>query len=753
MARFTNKTIWYGIAGGLGGVASWAGILFVPTVLMNGLLTEALLGACAGMFIGACIWSHEPLQSRQFTLAVKRAMLGGLSGMIGGAIGAVLGTLLFTMLGTTIIEAGKMNPSFGITLSVTLGWTVLGAAVGLSGGLLIRSRERAWYGFFGGALGGCLGGFLFNYLSATSPISSLAGVALVGMMIGAFISLVEEACIAATLTVIKGRHIGREFSLLKNANLIGRDDRSDICLSGAEGVGMQHASITRKNGHFAVEHEEGGPAVYVNQKLVKNTRLVDGDIIRIGSVLLMFTAVKKAAVAAILVLSVMLFAPGNMVAASEPASVQITQFDVSNFPVVRAFVSVLDSAGNPVNGLSKDSISIQENSRSISIDHIQTIGEKGKHEPLSLAIVIDRSKSMQGEKIARAKEAVLRFISLLEPGDRASLLVFGDEVSMLEPLTENQARLRASLLEIKADGHTALFDAIAQGAESLQTISGRKAVIVLTDGMANRGALSMEQAIASAVNQYTSVYVVGLGNDVRASRLERIAHETGGSYFFTPSADGLAGVYNTIANRIRNEYVITFHTDRKADYVRSVQVLLKTGTTGMRAYFQPESSLFGVGGQPGAWSFGISLVSLVLLLMMSFKAVNRNYEEAHLTVVRGKGTKKEIDLRSTVIIGSDTQNDLGLRDHAVEPQHAEILKNNGHYILQDKGSSTGTFVNKTKVLGTHVLEDGDVINVGQATIVFQDPRTVLNPERICSGCGKILRTGVKFCTSCGVKAA
>jgi VWFA-related protein len=755
MARPTHKTLLYGAAGALGGSAAWAFVLTVSGMIQGALLNEVLLGALAGMFIGGFIWSHEAITSRHIPAILKRTTIGALAGLVGGAAGAGLGSTLFTVLGRTVAEAGGLKASLGIALSVALGWSVLGAAVGLSGGILSRSRERALYGLIGGALGGLLGGLLFNELSATSIWSALAGLALLGLCIGIFISLVEETFISAKVKVIKGRHINREFPLLKDQNVVGRDDRSDVCLSGAEGVAMQHARIMRKKGHFSIE-ADGQGVVYVNQQMIKNSKLADGDIIRVGSILLLFSAVKKAAanVAAIALLLFGMFNTNTVAAApGEPASVQITQFDVSTFPVVKAYASVLDASGKPVRGIKRENVTIFENNQPMTIEHMQMAGENGKHEPLNLAIVIDRSESMSGEKIARAKESVLRFISLMEPGDRASLIVFSDQVAELEPLTGDQEKLRKTVATIQPSGHTALYDAVAKGVASVQNVPGRKAVIVLTDGIANRGALDINQAIAAAVKAYVSVSVIGLGKDVRAVRLERIATESGGSYFYTPSSDGLAEIYDAISSRIRNEYVITYRTGKRAEYLRNVSLKLATGQTAVRAYFQPESSLFGAGGRPPIWAYVIPVLCFAGLVVFSLRKVDREYQTGHLSLVRGKGTKKDIDIGKTVTIGRDERNTLGLfKDSDIAQQHAEVIKENGRYIIEDKGSTAGTYVNKTKVLGRQVLEDGDIINVGQATIVFSRENTKQETKLVCRECGAMMRTGAKFCAKCGEKA-
>jgi VWFA-related protein len=759
MLRLSNKTRSFGAAGALGGSAAWIFILLASAFAKEGLLTELMLGALAGTFVGGFIWSHEAIAGRQLAATLKRAFYGAVAGLLGGAAGAGLGNTIFTILGMAVAESGGIKASLGIGLSVALGWAMLGATVGLSGGLMIRSRERALYGFIGGSLGGLFGGAIFYALSATSIWSTLAGLALLGMSIGAFISLVEDALISATVTVIKGRHIGREFPLLKDLNVLGRDDRSDVCLSGAEGVNVQHAVIKRSDGHFSIETEEQGKAVYVNQKMTRSSRLADGDVIRVGSILLMFSAVKQsvvkvpvkaAAVATVIAIFLLgVFSGGGAVArAGEPTSVQITQFDLGAFPQVKAYVSCIDENGRPVLGLSRDNITITENNYPVLIDSMQMSGTNGLREPLNLAIVLDRSKSMRGEKIERAKESVLRFISLMEPGDRAALFAFSDEVDALESLTGSRNILTQAVLTIQPNGHTALFDGIARGVESVKGVSGRKAVIVLTDGIANRGALGMDQAIEAAAREYVSVTVIGLGKNVRKERLERIARETGGHYFFTPEADGLSEIYLTISNRMRNEYVITYQTGKRAEYLRSVSLALGTGPRTARAYFQPESSLFGTGGAMPGWAFAIPLVSIAGFVVISLRKMDQQYQTGHLSLVRGRGSKKDIDINSAVTIGRDERNMLGLfKDNDVSQHHAEVIPENGRFIIEDKGSLVGTFVNKKKVTGRQALEDGDVIDVGQSTIVFSE-----GTGQLCAGCGFSMRAKAKFCPKCGAKA-
>jgi pSer/pThr/pTyr-binding forkhead associated (FHA) protein len=140
-------------------------------------------------------------------------------------------------------------------------------------------------------------------------------------------------------------------------------------------------------------------------------------------------------------------------------------------------------------------------------------------------------------------------------------------------------------------------------------------------------------------------------------------------------------------------------------------------------------------------------MSVVGLIAVSSRKMDRQYRTGHLSVVRGRDPKKDMDIAKTITIGKGAGNTLDLsRDSGVARQHAEVLKENGRYIIEDRGSGTGTFVNKKRITGRMALHDGDVIDVGNTTMVFSSAM----PTH-CQGCGDALRPGAKFCPRCGVR--
>jgi len=195
--------------------------------------------------------------------------------------------------------------------------------------------------------------------------------------------------------------------------------------------------------------------------------------------------------------------------------------------------------------------------------------------------------------------------------------------------------------------------------------------------------------------------------------------------------------------------VITYDTAQRGEYLRNVSLALIGGPETERAYFQPESSLFGAGGSVPGWTFLIPLASIVGLVSVSLRNIERRYRTGHLSVVKGRASRKEVDITTGLTLGRDERNVIGLfKDDEVEQYHADVKRDNGRYFIKDKGTASGTFVNREKISGEHMLTDGDVITIGGFKIVFSQGH-----QRSCPGCGNPVRSVAKFCPHCGVKTA
>ncbi|MBK7181289.1 MAG: VWA domain-containing protein [Chloroflexi bacterium] len=184
----------------------------------------------------------------------------------------------------------------------------------------------------------------------------------------------------------------------------------------------------------------------------------------------------------------------------------------TGFPRVEAHISVLDAAGQPVRGLASDAFALREDDFNVPIQEFLGSGEQS----VTTMLVIDRSGSMDGDKIIGARAAANTFVDQMRPErDRAGLIVFDDSVDSLQPLANPVDALRRSINGIAVDGGTAFYDAVYQGLQGLQGENGRRIILALTDGLDNSSSRTPQEIIQLAQNKGIAIYTVGLGQEAR----------------------------------------------------------------------------------------------------------------------------------------------------------------------------------------------------------------------------------------------
>ena len=171
--------------------------------------------------------------------------------------------------------------------------------------------------------------------------------------------------------------------------------------------------------------------------------------------------------------------------------------------------------------------------------------------PVNLALVLDRSGSMSGSKIAKAREAAIEALHRLAPGDLFSLVVYDDNVETLVPAQPvgNIEAIEAQIRHIQPGGSTALFSAVSQGAAEVRKHSDGAyvhRVVLLSDGLANIGPSNPDDLArlgAALLKEGISVTTVGVGTDFNEDLMAQLAERSDGNHYFVESSNDLPRIF------------------------------------------------------------------------------------------------------------------------------------------------------------------------------------------------------------------
>jgi Ca-activated chloride channel family protein len=227
----------------------------------------------------------------------------------------------------------------------------------------------------------------------------------------------------------------------------------------------------------------------------------------------------------------------------------------SGVTAVEVYATVTD-AGGPVLGLQKGDFEVFED----NVRQEVTTFASGDF-PLAVALAIDRSVSMQGQPLALAKRAAREFLEDLRPGDRAMLIAVSSEIEVVAPLsTDRQAQMRA-LDGLSAWSTTSLHDAIVRSIDLIQPAAGRRALVVLSDGVDRYSHVTAADVLERARRSDVLVYPIVTGK-TRPALFAEIAALTGGRSFDLRDANGIGSALSQIAAELRNQYLLGYSPRR-----------------------------------------------------------------------------------------------------------------------------------------------------------------------------------------------
>jgi VWFA-related protein len=230
--------------------------------------------------------------------------------------------------------------------------------------------------------------------------------------------------------------------------------------------------------------------------------------------------------------------------------------DRVNVEAIQVTVTVTDDAGRFVGGLPQPAFRVFEDGKPQPITYFAS-----QDVPLELIVAVDISGSMT-TAMTKLKKAVKDFLAAVPPRDEVTLLGFNDSVfALTRKNTDPRERVKA-VDRLAPWGATALYDVIIRAVDMLGRQTGRKALVVFTDGEDQGSHVSLNDVErrlqASDVTLYMIAQGRGISQDYLKKTMQRLTVPTGGRTFTTDSVDQLHGAFEELLDELSNQYLLGY---------------------------------------------------------------------------------------------------------------------------------------------------------------------------------------------------
>lgn len=244
--------------------------------------------------------------------------------------------------------------------------------------------------------------------------------------------------------------------------------------------------------------------------------------------------------------------------------------------LVEVYATVTDARGHYIDGLPGDQFTVLEEGKPK-----ETTAFESHFAAVSVALVLDTTASMQAA-LPSLKNAAVKLIGELRPEDSLAVYSFNETISELQPFTTDKSAAKRSVLGTAAFGDTALYDALVQVNRDLSGRSGKKVIVVFTDGDDNRSTLTADIATLRAKMAGVPVYTIAQGealtNPALLKQLATISRATGGLPYTIQGPGQIRTVFESIAKDLMHGYLFAFRPDLSNEHRwRSIEVQIRGG--------------------------------------------------------------------------------------------------------------------------------------------------------------------------------
>ncbi|MGN6378950.1 MAG: type II secretion system F family protein [Gaiellales bacterium] len=233
--------------------------------------------------------------------------------------------------------------------------------------------------------------------------------------------------------------------------------------------------------------------------------------------------------------------------------------------------------------------------------------------PLSLAVLVDTSDSMRGARLTAARDAAETLIAASPARAQTAMFGFAGHPYLMRGWS-SQISPQAALLGIRTSNGTAIWDAVTTASQLLSERHGSShAIVLLTDGRDTASDATEADAAAAARAAGARVFAVVLPGQID-SALRNLVDATGGEFVQVHSIDNLHHVYATLAQRLRQQYVLSYTSQlRHAGTTADVRVMI-TGRSAELHYTVPALAAPPAPKAHGWWTGNQALAALIALV-------------------------------------------------------------------------------------------------------------------------------------------
>ncbi|MGH9429375.1 MAG: VWA domain-containing protein [Terriglobia bacterium] len=239
---------------------------------------------------------------------------------------------------------------------------------------------------------------------------------------------------------------------------------------------------------------------------------------------------------------------------------------VVNVDLVNVLFTVTDRRGKLVTDLSQKELKLLEDNRVQSITNFS----RETDLPLTIALLIDTSTSIR-DRFKFEQEAAIDFLyrTIRPRKDKGLLITFDSAIELVQDYSDNPELLAKAIRQVRPGGGTKMLDAIYLACqEKLKSETGRKLIIVISDGDDNLSLETVSSTLEMAQRSDVAIFTIstnssgffGLTAPKADKLLKRLADDTGGRAFFPFKAEDLSQSFQDIAAELRSQYSLAYRS-------------------------------------------------------------------------------------------------------------------------------------------------------------------------------------------------